>query len=154
MLTSANLARMKSVVPGYVWQRRPFKLDLRELEQMFKSQTGVLLVVNPDVQIREYALALMGAYVKRYDYHALIGWHSFFEREVNEYTGALRLPSLKPVTLFSAKAELTDLAADQLHDMIALCKLAIIGLGPQDVPKVSISHQVFNVVLSKKTINI
>jgi hypothetical protein len=119
--------RLSYVVPGYVWQQGDFKFDFSSVKPVLNSGRGVIVISSQSVPRREYLAASLLAYVQDRDYHADVGWTSFFPREENEFTSSLSLPKHKETHVIAVKTDLHPHQMEQVQDLAVSCKLSIIA---------------------------
>jgi hypothetical protein len=119
--------RLSYVVPGYVWQQGDFKFSIDEALPVIEAGRGIIVVDSQSVPRREYVASAILAEIQKRDYHADIGWTSFFPREESEFTSAVKLPKHKEIQVIAVKTELTPEQVDQMQDLIVSCKIAIVA---------------------------
>ena len=144
-ITKLQAKRLSYVVPGYVWKQSPFNLDLTPLQEIMRSQQGVIVLENLSLPIREYALALLLGKVQATDYHADIGWLSFFPKPVSEFTGSYAPHQVHKVQGVSVKVECKPHELDQVADIVAKARLAIIACDVKDTPYFTFNKTVYRV---------
>lgn len=126
-ITRAQKHRLSYVVPGYVWQQGDFKFSIDEALPVIEAGRGVIVIDSQSVPRREYVASAILAEIQSRDYHADIGWTSFFPREESEFTSAVKLPKHKDIQVIAVKTELDPQQMDQLQDLIVSCKIAIVA---------------------------
>ncbi len=154
-ISNEQRKRLTYVVPGYVWQQKDFELPLdEETRRVLESRAGVLVIKSPSEQRREYAVAILLAQFQGMDYHADIGWRSFFPLRVNEFTDAFSKQKIKKVMAISVKTPLDDRGIDQLADLAAMSEVAIIAC---DVPVAErlqmLRHEIVLSASTKRTVS-
>ncbi len=147
--------RLTYVVPGYVWQQKDFMLPLdEETKKVLDTHAGVIVIKSPSEQRREYAAAILLAQFQGIDYHADIGWRSFWPMSVNPFTGAYRQQKIKKILAISVKTPLDDLGMDQLVDVASTSDVAIIAC---DVPVADrlqmLRHEIVLSASTKRTVS-
>lgn len=120
-------ARLSYVVPGYVWQQPHFKIDWSPAVENIETARGVVVIDCQSLTMREYAAASLLALLQHRDYHADIGWTSFYPRDENEFTGSVATPRHHAIQVIAVKTELTDPQQEQVQDLAVSCELAIIA---------------------------
>lgn len=126
-ITRAQKQRLSYVVPGYVWQQGDFKFSIDAAFPVIDAGRGVIVVDSQSVPRREYVASAILAEIQSRDYHADIGWTSFFPRAENEFTSAVKLPKHKEIQAIAVKTDLDEHQVDQLQDLIVSCKIAIVA---------------------------
>jgi hypothetical protein len=126
-ITRAQKHRLSYVVPGYVWQQGDFKFSIDEALPVIEAGRGVIVIDSQSVPRREYVASAILAEIQSRDYHADIGWTSFFPREESEFTSAVKLPKHKDIQAIAVKTELDPQQMDQLQDLVVSCKIAIVA---------------------------
>lgn len=126
-ITRSQKQRLSYVVPGYVWQQGEFRFDITPALSVLDSGLGTIVVDSQSVPRREYVASAILAEAQARDYHADIGWTSFFPREENEFTSAIKIPKHRQIQVIAIKTELTDSQLGQLDDLIASCRIAIVA---------------------------
>lgn len=122
--------QLKYLVPGYVWQQRRFSIDWESARQIIKDQRGIVVVESQSQSRREYAAASFLSLILRFDYHAEVGWLSYFPRPVSEFTDAYQFPKLKKFQAIAVKVDsLTPSQEDQIQDLAVSCDVAVIAVG-------------------------
>lgn len=145
-MTPAQRKRLSYIVPGYVWQQRPFEVAMSdEVKTLMTSRRGVIYVDSQSVSMREYAATFLLSVLQHLDYHVDIAWTSFFPKEANEFTGAIRLPKPSTVRVIAVKVDATPTVADQVEDLCSISQLAIVAA---DRLVLSCKHSVLHVSAS------
>ena len=127
-MTPAQRKRLSYIVPGYVWQQSPFTLSLNdEVKALLTSRQGVIYIDCQSQSMREYAATYLLSILQQQDYHVSIAWTSFFPREPNEFTGAIRIPAQSQVRVIAVKVDASPVVADQVEDLCSTAQLAIVA---------------------------
>ena len=119
--------RLKYVVPQYIWAQPKFTIDWEAARPILEIGRGIVIVESSSLERREYAAASFLSLVQSLDYHADVGWTSFYPLKVDEFTGAYRLPSHRKVQAISIKTEITPELEEQVTDLAVSCEIALIA---------------------------
>ncbi len=120
-------ARLSYIVPGYVWQQAHFKIDWTDAASIIETGKGIVFIESQSMKMREYAAASLLALLQQRNYHAEIGWTSFYPRELNEFTGSAPVPKHRLFQVIAVKTELDEMQMEQVQDLAVSCDLAIIA---------------------------
>lgn len=119
--------QLKYVVPGYVWAQPRFKIDWEAARTIVEYRKGVVVVESQSVERREYAAASFLSLMLSQDYHADVGWTSFYPQTPDEFTGAYRIPKHREYHAIAIKTELTPEQEEQVQDLALSCAIAVIA---------------------------
>lgn len=122
--------QLKYVVPGYVWAQPRFRIDWEVARPIIDAGKGTVVVESQSQERREYAAASFLALMLSFDYHADVGWTSFYPRPADEFTGAYRLPKHKAIQAIALKTKLTPEEEEQVQDLAASCEISVIAAEP------------------------
>lgn len=118
-------SRLKYVVPGYVWSQGGFSIDWSPASEVLDRLSGLILIRSQSMKIREYAAASLLSLIQKRDYHADIGWTSFYAKAEHDYTGSVSTPKHRSIQVIAVK-ELNG-KDEQVQDLAVCCDLAIIA---------------------------
>lgn len=122
--------RLKDIVPGYVWAQPGFHIEWEPARPVIQLAKGLILIESPSKERREYAAASLLSLFQRLNYHADIGWTSFYPRKENEFTGSVWMPSPRAIHVIAVQTELAEFEIDQVEDMASQCAVGIIASYP------------------------
>ena len=132
--------RLSYVVPGYVWRQGAFKVNVPDTLARVVKTGGVVMVSSPSMARREYALAYCLSLALRHDYHANIGWLSWYAREADEFTDAVYVAPAKKVMAISIKEDATAFQLDNVRDIVAQANLSFVA---SSLPALTLAKQLY-----------
>jgi hypothetical protein len=123
-------AKLKYVVPGYVWQQARFHIDWESARSVVEARSGIVVIESMDQKRREYAAASFLSLLVNLDYHADVGWTSFYPSKEHEFYGSYKIPKHKSFQAIALKGQLEPAQEEQVQDLASTCKIAVIAAYP------------------------